>query len=299
MSVTTYREKRGRTMKTTYISIIAAILLSASLAYAGVVQVGDFRIGSSVYTVNTYFDPGFSETTRGVSGAPVQIVSAFTGTSQEAGRGTTGVDDSDIGLRTYSSTTQILSMQRYGADPDGPGPSGGPQRLGIVQWNFDLTPLDSYLSGNGLTLTALDMDLVLDLPGGDGYDVYLSYTDAGAGTTLTGISTTSGADNYNNFWWAAESAGATAGSIVNGQFEVIVRDQVADGTVSDSLLALYNNGVREFNLTLMTPDYNKGQQTKITDGSGISFTAIPEPGTLGLVGAFGATIIFLRKRFRN
>ena len=274
-------------------TFITLFLLSAGLTHVhgGLVQVGDFRIGSTDYGVNTYFDPGFANTTRGVAGAPVNIGSAFTGTSQNAG-GVSPDSLTDIGLRTYTSVTTIMNMNRYASPTD--GDAGG--RIGIVQWNFDLTPLDSYLSGNGLSLTALDLDLVLDLPGGDGYDVYLSYTDAGAGTTLTGISATDPNSNYLNFWWAAESVGATAGSMVGGAFEVIARDQVVDGTVSDSLLALYGSGVREFNLTLMTPDYNASQQTKIAEGSGLSITTIPEPATLGLVSVFGAVILFIRRR---
>ncbi len=282
-------------MKKQSTKLIALLLLSAGLAnvHGGLVQVGDFRIGSTDYGVNTYFDPGFANTTRSVSGAPVNISSAFTGTSQGAGNAPAD-SATDMGLRTYSGVTTILNMNRYASSSNG-GATGNP-RIGIVQWNFDLTPLDGYLSGNGLSLTALDLDLVLDLPGGDGYDVYLSYTDAGEGTSLTGISATDPISNYNTFWWAAENAGATAGSIVGGAFEVIARDQVADGTISDSLLALYGSGVREFNLTLMTPDYNNTQQTKIGDGSGLSITTIPEPATFGLVGVFGAAALFIRKR---
>ncbi len=282
-------------MKKQSTQLIALFLLTIGMASArgGLVQVGDFRIGSSDYTVNTYFDPGFANTTRSVAGAPVDINSAFTGTSQGAGNAPAD-SATDMGLRTYSGVTTMLNMNRYASSSNG-GATGNP-RIGIVQWNFDLTPLDGYLSGNGLSLTALDLDLVLDLPGGDGYDVYLSYTDVGAGTTLTGISATDPISNYNTFWWAAESVGATAGSIVGGTFEVLAKDQVADGTVSDSLLALYGSGVREFNMTLMTADYNNSQQTKIGDGSGLSITTIPEPATFGLFGAFGAAVLFIRKR---
>ena len=281
-------------MKKHSTKLIALFLLTIGMAnvHGGLVQIGDFRIGSSDYTVNTYFDPGFSNTTRTVAGAPVDINSAFTGTSQNAGDAPPN-SATDIGLRTYNDATTILNMQRYAASTDG-GATGN-SRIGIVQWNFDLSPLDSYLSDNSLSLTALDLDLVLDLPGGDGYDVYLSYTDAGAGTTLTGISSTEPISNYHTFWWAAENAGATAGSIVNNQFEVLAKDQVLDGTISDSLLALYGNGVRDFNLTLMTADYNASQQTKIAEGSGLSITTIPEPASIALIGFFGGAALFIRR----
>lgn len=276
-------------------ALTGLIALSASALYAGITQIGDFRIGATTYAgAHTYFDPGFSETTRAVIGAPVQVNSTFSGTSQNPG-GASPDSGTDIGIRTYSSVTQLNNMNRYASSTD--GGSSGPARIGIVQWNFNLSPLDSYLSGNGLTLTALDLDLVLDLPGGDGYDVYLSYTDATAGTTLTSISTTNAAANYNDFWWAAENAGATAGSVVNGNFEVLARDQIADGTISDSLLALYNSGAREFNLTLMTPDYNSNQNTSIAEGSGLSITTIPEPATISLVGLVGGLSMLIRRRF--
>jgi len=276
--------------------LIILCLLATGMAstHAGEIQVGDFRIGSTTYSgAYTHFDPGFSETTRAVAGAPVNINSTFTGTTQNPG-GASPDSATDIGLRTYSGTTVIRNMNRYKSSTDG-GTSGA-ARIGIVQWNFDLTPLDGYLSGNGLSLTALDLDLALDLPGGDGYEVFLSYTDAGAGTTLTGINTTDAGANYN-LWWEQESINAATGDIVGGKYEILAKNQVADATVSDSLLALYGNGVREFNLTLMTPDYNSAQQTKIGDGSGLSITTIPEPATLGLVALFGAGAIFIRRRF--
>lgn len=276
-------------------ALIGIISLSASVLYAGVIQIGDFRIGATPYSgSHTYFDPGFSETTRAVVGAPVQVNSTFSGTSQNPGDASPD-SATDIGVRTYSSVTQLNNMNRYASSTDG-GQSGA-ARIGIVQWHFNLSPLDSYLSGNGLSLTALDLDLVLDLPGGDGYDVYLSYTDATAGTILTSISTTDSGYNYDNFWWAAEDAGATAGSIVNGNFEVLARDQIADGTISDSLLAKYNSGLREFNLTFMTPDYNYNQNTSIAEGSGLSITTIPEPATMSLIGVVGGLSMLIRRRF--
>lgn len=283
-------------MKKLITKVMALIaILSVVSAYGGLVQVGDFRIGSVDYGVNTYFDPGFTNTTRGVTGAPVNISSTFTGTSQNAG-GTSPDSATDIGLRTYTSVTSILNMNRYASPTD--GNAGG--RIGIVQWNFDLTPLDSYLSDNALSLTALDLDLVLDLPGDDGYDVYLSYTDADAGTTLTDISASDPTSNYHTFWWAAENDNATAGDIVDGKFEVLVRDQVDDGAISDSLLTLYGNGVREFNLTLMTPDYNNSQQTKVQEDSGLSITTeeVPEPVTIGML-EIGALLMLVVRRFKR
>lgn len=278
--------------------LLALFLFSAGLAHvdAGVIQIGDFRMDGSTYGTDTFFDPGFSETTRDVLGAPVNITSAFAGTSEEAGRAPTPdvTGDTDIGLRTWSSATRIYTMNRYTSSSNG-GVSGV-ARIGAVQWSFNLTPLDSYLSGNGLTLTALDLDLVLGLTGSDPHDVYLSYTDATAGTTLTGISATDSSANYYDFWWAAN--GATVGDFIGNKFEVLQKGQTGNGTVSDSLLTLYNSGVREFSLSFMTGGYSPlGDITNINDGSGLSITTIPEPAALGLVGVFGAGLLFIRRHF--
>lgn len=262
-----------------------------AIVHGGLIPIGDFRIGSSDYTANTFFDPGFSHTTRSVIGAPVGINSTFSGTSENAGDASAD-SATDIGLRTYSSVTTIINLNRNTSSVD--GGASGVARIGMVQWNFNLTPLDSYLSGNGLSLTALDLDLGLDLPGGDGYDVFLSYTDAGTGTTLTSMSSTAPSANYN-LWWASESIGAAAGTIVNSQFEVLAVNQIADGTISDSLLSLYAGGVREFNLMLMTPDYNASQQTKIVDGSGLSISTVPEPATLGMLGLGALATLLIRR----
>lgn len=259
---------------------VTLLLLSIGLAhvYGGTTQVGDFRIGQSVYPANTFFDPGFDEPTRSVAGAPVNIVSRFTGTSEEAGRGdipdtTTGTD---IGLLTFEPYTQVLAMNRFFSSTTG---TSGVARIGAVQWNIDLAPLETYLASNSLMLTELDFDLVLGLTGSDPHDFYLSYTDATAGTTLTGLNTTNSQANYFDFWWAAN--GAADGDIIDGKFEVIKKGLLINGdsTVSKSLLDLYNSGVREFNLSFMTGGYHPVTDiTKILEGSGLSMTTVVDTG---------------------
>ncbi len=273
-------------MKKRSTKLIALLLLSAGLAnvHGGVIQVGDFRIGSNDYTVNTYFDPGFTNATRGVAGAPVNVNSTFTGTTQNPG-GTTPDSATDIGLRTYTSATVIRTLSRYSSTT----------AAGMVQWNFDLSPLDSYLSDNGLSLTALDIDLVMNLSDDTkAFDVYLSYDNAAEGISLTGISATSATDNYNNFCAPALAAGE--GNIANGTHKVLKLETTGDQTVNDSLLALYNSGVREFNLQIAASSFLSSRTLSIEEDSGLSITTIPEPATFGLFGLFGAAAIFIRKR---
>lgn len=259
------------------------VLSSLTLpAWAGVIQVGDFRIDAADYSSDTFIDPGVvladDIDTRAVVTAPVQINSEFTATSQESG----GVADAnDLTLRTFSSVTRIRTLNRFAPDDDG---IGGVQRAGGVQWAFDLSPLDGYLSTENLELTALDLDLDVVLSGGSGsYDFFLSYTSPTAGTTLTGIGA-AGSDVYSSF--VLPGIGAADGDIIDGDFEVIAGSVTGDLDITESLLALYDEGVREFNLVLTSSAFMNGRNVDIAAGSGLSITTVPvpEPATIALLG---------------
>lgn len=285
--------------------LICAIALGlAGTANAGIDQIGDLRIGASTYETDTPFDPGFTETTRSVAGAPVEVNSTFTGGSQNAGGGTPSTG-TDVFLRTYSSVTQISNLSRY--TPSVNGGASGPTRLGMVQWHFDLTPIDGYLSGNALALTALDLDFNFD-PSDDSkkYDIYLSYTNVGEGISLTSIDySTVGYDSDGNggagsLNWAQffdPARGSSVGDIVNGTHKVLAVDTTGNLVTSESLLALYNAGVREFNLQVAAGDYWSARQFKVNEGAGISMTTepVPEPASLGLIGV-GMLFVFGRRR---
>ena len=260
-------------------SLVGVVSLPAG---AGVMQIGDFRLNTNAAPSLTYYDPGFGGfATRSVIGAPVQVNSTFSGTSQNSDGDVPADPAEDLGLQTYTSVTRIRQLNRFTSDPEG---DGGVQRAGAVQWSFDLSPLDGYLSSNGLELTELDLDLSL-LASDDTkkYDVYLSYTSGSAGTNRIGIGAT-GESVYSTFFLPAESS--SEGSIVNGQFEIVGLDRLGDQTVSDSLLNLYDEGVREFNLILSSGDFLSSRDLDVTAGSGLSITtvAVPEPASLALVG---------------
>lgn len=283
-------------------SVIALGL--ACTANAGVDQVGDLRIGAATYETDTPFDPGFTETTRSVAGAPVEVNSTLTGGSQNAGGGTPSTG-TDVFLRTYSSVTQINNLSRY--TPSLNGGASGPARVGMIQWNIDLTPIDGYLAGNALALTALDLDFNFD-PSDDGkkYDIYLSYTNAGESISLASIDNSTvgydgdgnggaGSLNWTNFFNPAR--GSTAGDIINGTHKVLAVDITGNLTSSESLLALYNAGVREINLQIAAGDYWAARQFKVNEGAGISITTepVPEPASLGLISA-GLLLVLGRRR---
>ncbi|MEP3481288.1 MAG: PEP-CTERM sorting domain-containing protein [Fuerstiella sp.] len=270
---------------------------SPTSTQAGVITIGDFRIGATDVVSDTPFDPGVTFATRGVSGAPVQIVSDFSVASQNAD-GTLSAGE-DVILRTFSSVTRIRNLSRF-APSDVAG--SGVERVGIAQWSFNLSPLDSYLATNNLTLAELDLDLLsVNSDTSRELDVYLSYTLPADGITLTSIdSTTSeaGANNFTTFYEPAR--GAAVGDVVNGTHRVLQLDTAGNLDINSSLLTLFNSGVRDFNLSVAGGDFLSARNIDIAAGSGISLTtlttaAVPEPSSLVLLLA-GSFLTFRRRK---
>lgn len=284
---------------------VAMVFCLGSSAGADAVKVGDFRLDAAAYPADTSFDPGFTETTRSVADAPVQITSTFTGGTQAAGdAGNNTPDAKDIALRTTPGLTRIRNISKF--KPSQNGGASGPARVGMVQWKFDLTPLDRYLSTDGLALTALELRLnlaVSDDTADQTYDLYLSYTHPGEAITLADIDNSTpgnsgrgdrgaGAQNFINFWNPAhQPAAAEVGDVVNRTHRVLVINQTGglnaedSQTLSEDLLALYNAGVREVNLQLAGGGYWSNRNIDIRDGSGLYITTgdqepreAPEPG---------------------
>lgn len=282
---------------------LATTALAASLAplaQAGDTLIGDFRIGANDSPTITAYDPGFGPfTTRGVTDAPVQVNSQFTGTSQNPGDATAGSDD--IELQTYSAATHVRTMNRFAVSDTLP-------RVGAIQWNFDLTPLDSYLATNTLQLDALDFGFNINSSnGGSGtqfYDFYVSYTDPTAGITLTDISDDDAGFNHDTFW--APSQSAAEGDFVNGSHKVVQLDFGGTDDFESSLLDAYNNGAREFNVIVVTDDFTSGRRLRIfgdnlPEGrySGLTISTsplIPEPGSMALLAAGGVLLLNRRRK---
>lgn len=282
---------------------LSLLLALAPLVEAASTQVGDLRLSSTPYSgATTYFDPASDgDLTRAVVGAPVGINSNFIAVTQNPDGGTPNTSE-DIGIRTFSSATQIRTLNRFGADPDGPGPLGGPQRVGGVQWSIDLSPLGSYLSGNALSLTNLELRLA-NLASDDTkeYDIYLSYTNAAESIALASLSTglSAGTDNYSDFWFPSQTV--AEGSIANGTHKVIKRDFTGDMTGASELvidlLALYGAGVTELNLMMVSGAFYDNRTMGIEEGSGIFIDTapIPEPN-VSILGLIGALALLRRRR---
>lgn len=280
----------------------ATILLTCCSAHAGSVPIGDFRIGSNDVPANTNFDPGVDFGTRSVVGAPVQVNSIFSAASQQA-NGT--VESTDVELRTFSSASNIRNLSRFNPSQD--GGQSGPSRVGMVQWSFDLTPLDTYLTSNSLVLTNLDLDLITDnSDDGKKLDIYLSYTNLAESISLAGIDNTndgggdqdagSGNLNWTNFYNPAR--GSSVGDVINGTHRVLAVDQTGDVSLSEDLLALYNSGVREVNFQIAAGDFWSGRQISVKEGSGLSIDTevIPEPASGALMSLACVALFGMNRR---
>ncbi|MEN1679616.1 MAG: hypothetical protein AAGJ46_08480 [Planctomycetota bacterium] len=189
----------------TCVAAAAAIGLCVNQAAHGqaptaTTQIVDFRVADGVWekgeTEFGNFGPEFETfdiATRPVnafSGTELEgLASQFSGLSQNADGNVQGNDrpeQADFEVETFFNSTSIRNFSRFGQDislPNG--------RAGTLQWNFDLTSLDTYLSNNGLNLDALELNMNASYPTGQGreYDLLLSYTSASEGLTLTDIST--------------------------------------------------------------------------------------------------------------
>lgn len=200
-----------------------AVILSALLvgsASAGDTQIGEFLLDetfSPSISFHEEFDgdtnPDFQ--TRMPAALPAgvpEITSQLTGLSQNANMEliTSTPDETDLGIRTNAAWTKINHLNRYGVDPLSPA---GDARVGVAQFKFDLSPLDGYLSGNSLSLDALDMDFLVTFKGngwtaGQKIDFVMSYTSASEGITLADIdrtitddfSTGGAPQNHANIW---------------------------------------------------------------------------------------------------
>ena len=107
---------------------------------AEVVKAADPRLPARAFPDSfTRFDPGFGPfPVRAVAGVPVPIPITFSGTTPRAND---GINEHDIALRAYESTTMEQQLSRYLADE-----KDNFRRVGTVSWQIDLRPLASHLA---------------------------------------------------------------------------------------------------------------------------------------------------------
>jgi hypothetical protein len=268
--------------KSTNIPLLLTLAV-ATIAQAQT-QIGTLDIANTVGGTTVRYDPNTGTLNTQNAGGPVNITSSFIGYSQNQ-NGTT--DTSDIGLNSYSTAFSIFTLST----------ANSTSLAGAAQWSFDLSPLDSYLSANRLAASTLSLNLAFTQNNSSGnYDVYLSYT--GDGMTLTPLNTTA-AGNYTDFFAPGNSA--NVGDVVNGKFKVMAQNAGGASTpFNDSidLLSLYNSGVKQFDLMLVSATYGPGGKYTISKtGNGIFLTtvAVPEPSSAALLGGLGLIGLLLRR----
>lgn len=218
------------------LSCMALVCTSMSQVQAGDDQIGELLLPQPTYSIQTTLETWSNSTgtTDDVINNPSLpgVIGTFTGLSQ---RGEGVIEDAnDIRLRTFTSSLQISQLNRGAVDPDGPGGVLGPQRSGAVQWAFDLTAIDDYLTNNNLNLTELDFDFVANVSGSaidKKYDVLLSYTNPAESIVKTDISTvididvTGASANYSNIWLPLHDSNADQ---VAGDFDSNLTVESAD-----------------------------------------------------------------------
>lgn len=254
--------------------------VGASPADTGWQTIADLRLPEAAFpSVVSYFDPGFGPLgTRDVpTTAPVGLSVGFSGTTQSPG-GPTPDSATDLGLRTYPATTNIVNLNRYASSTD--GGASGLARVGAVQWSVDLSPVAAYLDASGKQLDGLELRLVAHPNDATrAYDVYLSYESPADGISLSSISPDNAAANYADFFWP--SRGAVAGDFVGGTHKVLALDHTGDLDLGADLAAVFGAGARQVNLILVSGGFFSGRTIEVGDGSGITFRAslphVPSP----------------------
>lgn len=211
----------------------------------------------------------FSSAARPVAGAPVAADVTISGVSQSP--------DNQMGVWSYGPALQFRRISRFDSTTE----------AGAVQFNINLSNYDSYLAANELRASAIDLKFNSTGKAGTtySYDVYLSYTDPQKGISIVSINGKTPAEIYSDIF--AVGHAANVGSIAGGEIEVIAKNTDVNAyQFSYDLAGLYNNGVREFNLIIVSNAYGSNRELTIEDTSGIflTTTAIPEANTASLLG---------------
>lgn len=127
------------------------------------------------------------------------LMGTFKGLSQNADgvvRGHNRVNPNrgeDFVLETFALRTNVKQFSRYSGQGDVTRDNG---RAGTLQWGFDLSTLDTYLTNESLALDSLELNLRASWPALQDrtYDLLLSYTNPSEGITLGEISTEVGTE---------------------------------------------------------------------------------------------------------
>jgi len=256
----------------------ACSLTSTPHALAETIQLSDLRLPAEAYAENFYFfDNGFSVETRELEESPLQLPTRFSGVCQ-LGVNPTGSPTFDFSVKNFTVSSVISNVNRFAADSDGDGPEGGAQSVSGYQFALDLEQLEVFLTENEEVLTTLDLKMLFDVAdNAPAFDLYLSYTQPLDEIELTPISTDP-TKIYRDLWLPAQSL--NEGDVVNGTHRILKLQTMGDQDFSESILALYESGVRQVNLVLVSGGfYANSRQLAILDGAGlmVGTDVAPEP----------------------
>lgn len=231
----------------------------------------------------------FSTTTRTLAafdGTEIGGLNAtFSGLSQASD--TMVERNRDFVLTSFSNRTRVANPSAFnrtvvenGALKPNPA-NTNPYAASAIEYKFDLSSLDSYLSNNGLTLDALDAKLDMtyaasSATGGRAYDVLLSYDSASEGLTRTDIDLTvdaqsSGAMTNAYKLWVPTKLGEV-GDLVGDDLRTTFADFNNDGnvdaadytlwrdtlgaTINDTLTARGDGADADFSGSILQTDYD-------------------------------------------
>ena len=214
----------------------------------------------SVFTTRT---SNGNEDTRGTVKGNIGLL-AGAGVGSGAGPVYAGAN-----LLSYSGVSQFNDLNRYA----GSAPGGG-----LITWDYDL----SGVASEGAFKLMLDFT---NRSTANDTHFYISYNN---GSSLT-LDTTDVSTNAVH--------GATAVVSDAGKYTQIATLTGAAGTMSIDLTSIITTAQVNGGLVrLAYVDNNYLGDVRFQNESGI-VTTIPEPATLGMVGVFGAAVLFIRRRF--
>ncbi len=184
---------------------------------------------------------------------------------------------------SYTENSQFKDLARYGG------------HAALISYDFDFSPyLTTHAAGTDAGAFSYSLSSLLSgrrTSGGGNVEFYLSYTD-GASMTL---------DTTDIFGLIpGDSATFNALASNSGKYVLVGAHlaNIADATNTwdiTSYIAASTDG--KFRVLVKDNGEYLGDVV-LSNGSGISAVeVIPEPATLGLVGAFGAMVLFIRRRF--
>jgi hypothetical protein len=188
----------------------------------------------------------------------------------------------DVELNSTSTAGFALGSAMF-ADATAPTQVAGEQAIGFKLSNGKL----SAATWDGTTVKKTESLNVLNIT-----DTGLSEADNMAYTIIGKIQYGATATDTDTVSIWAKAYNGTETSLT--QLEELTRSAVLDNTAFNTLTLQDNKAALWDNIRFATGGTDAEDLTAVLGGSVMT---IPEPATLGLIGAFGGALLFIRRRF--